>query len=48
MVEGWRDKTPANFAISLKVPQSITDEKLLLDCQAEVNGFLGAARLSGR
>ena len=47
MVEGWRDKTPANFAFSLKVPQSITHEKLLLDCRAEVDGFLGAARLLG-
>jgi uncharacterized protein YecE (DUF72 family) len=45
MVEGWRDKTPANFAFSLKVPQSITHEKLLKDCQAEVNGFVGAAGL---
>src|ERR1700729_4479123 len=47
MVEGWREKTPANFAFSLKVPQTITHEKLLLDCQAEVDGFLGAARLLG-
>jgi uncharacterized protein YecE (DUF72 family) len=47
MVEGWREKTPANFAFSLKVPQSITHEKLLLDRQPEVDGFLGAARLVG-
>ena len=47
IVEGWREKTPANFAFSLKVPQSITHEKLLLDCKAEVDGFVGAARLLG-
>jgi len=47
MVEGWREKTPSNFAFSLKMPQSITHDKLLLDCRAEVDGFLGAARLLG-
>src|SRR5208282_3112575 len=47
MVEGWRDKTPVGFSLSLKVPQSITHEKVLLDCQSEVAGFLDAARLLG-
>ncbi len=45
MVEGWRDKTPAGFGFSLKVPQVITHEKVLLDCQPELNDFLTAARL---
>jgi uncharacterized protein YecE (DUF72 family) len=45
MVEGWRDKTPAGFGFSLKVPQVITHEKVLLDCQKELNDFLTAARL---
>lgn len=45
VVEGWRDKTPAGFGFSLKVPQSITHEKILVDCQAEVGGFLDAARV---
>jgi len=45
MVEGWRDKTPRNFGFSLKVPQVITHEKLLLDCGKEVSAFLSAARL---
>jgi uncharacterized protein YecE (DUF72 family) len=45
LVEGWRDKTPANFGFSLKVPQAITHEKLLADCEAEVDAFLAAARL---
>ena len=47
MVEGWRDRTPPGFAFSLKVPQSITHEKVLLDCDQEVDSFLSAARLLG-
>jgi uncharacterized protein YecE (DUF72 family) len=47
MVEGWRDRTPPGFGFSLKVPQSITHEKVLLDCQGEVETFLAAARLLG-
>jgi uncharacterized protein YecE (DUF72 family) len=46
-VEGWRDKTPDGFGFSLKVPQVITHEKLLLDCRAEVSAFLTAARVLG-
>src|SRR5262245_31179350 len=45
MVEGWRDKTPAGFGFSLKVPQTITHEKLLHNCREEVHTFLDAARL---
>src|SRR5690242_19385666 len=44
-VEGWRDRTPDSFGFSLKVPQAITHEKLLLDCRAEVRSFLTAARI---
>jgi uncharacterized protein YecE (DUF72 family) len=47
MVEGWRDRTPPGFGFSLKVPQSITHEKLLLDCGGEVDAFLSAARILG-
>jgi uncharacterized protein YecE (DUF72 family) len=47
MVEGWRDRTPAGFGFSLKVPQTITHEKVLLDCREEVDAFLAAARLLG-
>jgi len=46
-VEGWRDRTPPGFGFSLKVPQAITHERVLLDCRAEVEAFLGAARLLG-
>jgi uncharacterized protein YecE (DUF72 family) len=47
MVEGWRDKTPDSFGFSLKVPQVITHEKVLLKCEQELDAFLGAARLLG-
>jgi uncharacterized protein YecE (DUF72 family) len=46
-VEGWRDKTPGGFRFSLKVPQSITHEKLLKDCEVETDSFLAAARILG-
>lgn len=46
-VEGWRDKTPAAFRFSLKVPQVITHEKLLKDCELETDTFLAAARILG-
>jgi uncharacterized protein YecE (DUF72 family) len=44
MVQGWYDKTPANFSFCLKVPQAITHEKLLHKCEQEVEGFLAAAK----
>lgn len=44
-VEGWRTKTPDGFRFSLKVPQTITHEKMLLNCQAEVEEFLTAVRV---
>jgi uncharacterized protein YecE (DUF72 family) len=47
VVEGWRDKTPDSFGFSLKVPQTITHEKCLSNCQAEVDEFLTAARILG-
>ena len=41
-VRGWYQKTPANFIFAAKVPQEITHEKVLVDCTAELNRFLGA------
>jgi uncharacterized protein YecE (DUF72 family) len=40
MVEGWRDKTPDSFGFSLKVPQVITHEKVLLKCGPPAGGVL--------
>ena len=47
MIEGWRDKTPDSFGFSLKVPRVITHEKVLADCQRELDAFLSAARVLG-
>jgi uncharacterized protein YecE (DUF72 family) len=42
MVQGWADKTPAGFRFALKVPQVITHEKMLADCEREMDQFVGA------
>jgi uncharacterized protein YecE (DUF72 family) len=41
-VAKWRDKTPPDFIFSAKVPQVITHEKMLVDCDAELTQFLDA------
>jgi uncharacterized protein YecE (DUF72 family) len=40
MVQGWRHRTPDGFRFVLKVPQVITHQKLLQDCDEEVDGFV--------
>jgi uncharacterized protein YecE (DUF72 family) len=45
VAQGWRDRTPAGFGFSLKVPQVITHEKVLLDCRKELGEFMTAARV---
>jgi uncharacterized protein YecE (DUF72 family) len=42
MVRGWRDRTPPNFKLALKVPRSITHEKQLRDCEEDVEEFVRA------
>jgi uncharacterized protein YecE (DUF72 family) len=39
-VEGWAAKTPANFIFSAKVSQTITHEKVLLNCNDEFRIFV--------
>jgi uncharacterized protein YecE (DUF72 family) len=39
-VKRWASKTPAEFIFSVKVPQVITHEKVLLDCEPEVEQFV--------
>jgi uncharacterized protein YecE (DUF72 family) len=39
-VQGWYFKTPPGFVFAAKVPQKITHEKMLLDCDAEMTEFL--------
>jgi uncharacterized protein YecE (DUF72 family) len=45
-VEGWYAKTPPGFVFAAKVPQVITHEHLLVDCEREFDEFLAVmARL---
>jgi uncharacterized protein YecE (DUF72 family) len=46
-VMGWNAKTPKGFGFALKIPQVITHEKCLVDCQDEFRAFLNAADLLG-
>jgi uncharacterized protein YecE (DUF72 family) len=39
-VKGWAQKTPDNFIFSVKVPQTITHEKVLVDCDGEFEQFV--------
>src|ERR1700692_4470808 len=39
-VKGWYSKTPPGFVFAAKIPQTITHEKVLVDCDAEFSGFL--------
>jgi uncharacterized protein YecE (DUF72 family) len=42
MVQGWADRTPAGFAFALKTPRTITHDKVLLDCEEEMDALLPA------
>src|SRR3984893_3202116 len=39
-VQGWYSKTPPGFIFAAKVPQTITHEKMLQDCEQEMTEFL--------
>ena len=39
----WAASTPSGFQFSVKVPQQITHEKRLIDCEAELETFLDEA-----
>ena len=39
-VNGWYEKTPLDFVFAAKVPQTITHEKVLLDCEQEFEEFV--------
>jgi uncharacterized protein YecE (DUF72 family) len=39
-VKGWYSKTPKGFLFAAKVPQTITHEKVLRDCEEEMGQFL--------
>src|SRR6202050_5538620 len=46
-VRGWNAKTPPGFIFAAKVPQVITHEKVLVDCEADLAQFLKAMDLLG-
>jgi uncharacterized protein YecE (DUF72 family) len=46
-VTGWARKTPDHFIFALKVPQIITHEKVLVDCDDEFKNFVSIAELLG-
>jgi uncharacterized protein YecE (DUF72 family) len=39
-VEGWNLKTPPGFLFAAKIPQVITHEKVLVDCEDDLTHFL--------
>jgi uncharacterized protein YecE (DUF72 family) len=46
-VQGWARKTPDNFIFAVKVPQAITHEKILADCDTEFMEFVHTMELLG-
>src|SRR6202790_1467927 len=46
-VRGWERKTPDGFIFAAKVPQVITHEKVLVDCDAEFKQFVETMDLLG-
>jgi uncharacterized protein YecE (DUF72 family) len=46
-VENWGAKTPDNFIFSIKTPRSITHDKILENCGAELGEFLATMEILG-
>jgi uncharacterized protein YecE (DUF72 family) len=46
-VIGWRDKTPDDFIFAVKIPQSITHDKVLVDCDTEFREFIEVMDILG-
>ena len=42
VVQSWRRRVPDGFQFAAKVPREITHDKNLVDCEEELNEFLGA------
>ena len=47
-VNNWALKTPPGFIFSLKVPRTITHDKVLVECDKEFEEFVGAVRCSAK
>jgi len=46
-VTAWNEKTPSDFVFAAKVPQVITHEKVLVDCEPEFDDFIDRMNLLG-
>src|ERR1700756_5277718 len=46
-VNNWALKTPPGFIFSLKVPQIITHQKILVDCEREFEEFVSTVQVLG-
>jgi uncharacterized protein YecE (DUF72 family) len=46
-INNWGARTPEGFIFSVKVPQVITHEKVLVDCDAELKEFLDTMSILG-
>jgi len=46
-VANWNAKTPDNFIFSIKTPRSITHDKILVGCDAELEEFLTTMEILG-
>jgi uncharacterized protein YecE (DUF72 family) len=46
-VTGWYEKTPLDFIFAAKVPQIVTHEKVLHNCDAEFDEFIERMKLLG-
>ena len=44
-VTNWYERTPPDFIFAAKVPQIVTHEKVLKDCEAEFDGFIDRMHL---
>jgi uncharacterized protein YecE (DUF72 family) len=47
-VGNWNARTPEGFIFSVKIPQTITHERVLLDCDAALHEFFTAMDLLGQ
>lgn len=47
VVEGWNLKTPPGFIFTAKIPRSITHEKVLVNCDEDLNNFLKTMSVLG-
>jgi uncharacterized protein YecE (DUF72 family) len=46
-VNGWERKTPTGFILAAKIPQTITHEKILQNCDEDLKHFLETMDLMG-